>query len=106
MYTKVFSSCAGLNVKKEITEEILTLAADSFLYTNSYANFKRYKVIATHITNCVKSKSALNTTIENAFIVSNPEQYEVYALLGDYYATQKNNLKAITEQLQKCEQAN
>lgn len=124
--TKVFSTCAGLNVKKEIAEEILTLAADSFLYTNSYANFKRYKVIATHITNCVKSKSALNTTIENAFIVSNPEQYEVYALLGDYYATQKNNLKAIyyyklalskeiplqkevqhiTEQLQKCEQAN
>lgn len=123
---KVFSSCVGLKEKKEINEESLTLQADSFLYTNSYANFKRYKLIATHITNCVKNKSMLSTAIENAFIISNPEQYEVYSLLGDYYSVHKNNLKAIyyyklalskeiplqkeaqhiTEQLQKCEQAN
>lgn len=123
---KVFSSCVGLKEKKEINEESLTLQADSFLYSNSYANFKRYKLIATHITNCVKNKSMLSTAIENAFIISNPEQYEVYSLLGDYYSVHKNNLKAIyyyklalskeiplqkeaqhiTEQLQKCEQAN
>jgi isopenicillin-N N-acyltransferase-like protein len=123
---KVFSSCVGLKEKKEINEESLTLQADSFLYTNSYANFKRYKLIATHINNCVKNKSVLSSAIENAFIISNPEQYEVYSLLGDYYSVHKNNLKAIyyyklalskeiplqkeaqhiTEQLQKCEQAN
>lgn len=123
---KVFSSCVGLKEKKEINEESLTLQADSFLYTNSYANFKRYKLIATHINNCVKNNSMLSTAIENAFIISNPEQYEVYSLLGDYYSVHKNNLKAIyyyklalskeiplqkeaqhiTEQLQKCEQAN
>lgn len=123
---KVFSSCVGLNEKKEINEDSLTLQADSFLYTNSYTNFKRYKVIATHINNCVKNKSMMSTAIENAFIISNPEQYEVYSLLGDYYSVHKNNLKAIyyyklaltkeiplqkeaqhiTEQLQKCEQAN
>jgi isopenicillin-N N-acyltransferase-like protein len=123
---KVFSSCVGLKEKKEIYEESLTLQADSFLYTNSYANFKRYKLIATHINNCVKNKSVLSSAIENAFIISNPEQYEVYSLLGDYYSVHKNNFKAIyyyklalskeiplqkeaqhiTEQLQKCEQAN
>ena len=124
--TKVFSSFPGLNEKKEIIEENLTLQADSFLHSNSYANFKRYKVIATHISNCVKSKSTLSSTIERAFIASNPEQFEVYSLLGDYYSAHKNNLKAIyyyklalskeiplqkevqyiTEQIQKCEQAN
>jgi isopenicillin-N N-acyltransferase-like protein len=69
---KVFSSCVGLKEKKEIYEESLTLQADSFLYTNSYANFKRYKLIATHINNCVKNKSVLSSAIENAFIISNP----------------------------------
>jgi hypothetical protein len=59
-------------------------------------------------------------------LLATPEQYEVYSLLGDYYSVHKNNFKAIyyyklalskeiplqkeaqhiTEQLQKCEQAN
>jgi Tfp pilus assembly protein PilF len=37
----------------------------------------------------------LSPQFENAFIQSNPESYYMYQILGNYYASRKNNAKAI-----------
>ena len=112
----------GLKEKKEICESELTIPADSFLYTNEYRNFVNYKLISHYVGDCIKSNSQLSDKMEKAFVVSNPEQFEVYSLLGDYYFKNKNyasatenynialskeiplqkEVKHIKEQLKKC----
>ncbi len=87
---KIFANCVGLSIKKEICESQLTLPADSFLFSSSYQNFLHYKVMLRYVNNCIKSNFQLSNNIEKAFIVSNPEQFEVYSRLGDYYLKNKN----------------
>lgn len=124
--TTIFKNCVGLSQKIEICDTALTIAADPFLSSVAYRNFMRYKVISHYISDCIKMKTPhrISAEMETAFIQSNPEQYEVYSLLGDYYFRIKNLKKAsefynqalrkeiplkkevnhIQEQLKKCTQ--
>lgn len=94
---KIFATCAGLKVKKEICENDLTLPADSFLYSQAYRNFLNYKVISHYVIDCIKHGNKLSAKMEKAFVLSNPEQYEVYSLLGDYYLKSNEYASAMAQ---------
>lgn len=94
---KVFSKFKGIKVHQVINETDYTIPADSFLNTVNYQNFNRFKVIRNQIQQSIK----LNKQIEeedsliNELIELNPEFFESYVYLGDYFNHFKITDKAI-----------
>lgn len=93
----VFSKAKHIKTNIPVNEQQLTIPEDSFLHTNGYRNFIRFKQIK-HYLIFITKKSPLNTLsleLEKAFIQSNPESYYMYQLLGDYYYSRSINTKAV-----------
>jgi isopenicillin-N N-acyltransferase like protein len=93
--TKIFQNYPGLKEKKEICESQLTISADSFLYSKEYALFLYYKRISQYVSDCIKLNHQLSPKMIAAIVISNPEQFEVYSLLGDYYLKNNNYAAAV-----------
>jgi isopenicillin-N N-acyltransferase like protein len=95
---KVFKEYPGLNEKKEICEQALTIPADPFLKTAEWQNYLHFKMLRHYIVGCTKTRSkiVLQDGFEEAFIASNPESYITYWVLGDYYAKMQDMQKAIS----------
>ena len=93
----VFAKAKTMNTKQDINVERLTIPADPFLKTEGYQNFLRFKNLKHYIQFITKAsdKIELSAKFEDAFIKSNPESYYMYQILGNYYASRKNNTKAI-----------
>ncbi len=94
----VFANAKSLNCKKGINVAALTIPEDTFLHTQAYQNFLLFKNIKHYVQFLTKASNKelqLEKNIEEAFIRSNPESYYMYQILGDYYASRKNNAKAI-----------
>ena len=93
----VFSKAKYIKTNIPVNEEQLTIPEDSFLHTNGYRNFIRFKQIK-HYLIFITKKSPLNTLsleLVKTFIQSNPESYYMYQLLGDYYYSRSINTKAV-----------
>ena len=92
-----FAEAPGLKTKKELYKKELNIPADSFLFSNEFKKFNAYKQMRT-LFNFIKKHSLKynidDKTISN-FINCNPEYFETYVLLGDYYSSQKNNETAL-----------
>ncbi len=93
----VFANATSLNINTAINIDSLTIPEDSFLSSKAYQQFLRFKQIKNYIIFITKKthQVILQNSIENAFINSNHESYYMYQLLGDYYASQHSNIKAI-----------
>ena len=93
----VFANAKTIYVNKAINEAQFTIPADPFLKTQGYQNFLRFKNLKHYIQFITKAseKIELPAQFENAFIQSNPESYYMYQILGNYFASRKNNAKAI-----------
>jgi hypothetical protein len=93
----VFANATSLKTNISINIDSLTIPEDSFLSSKTYQQFLRFKQIKNYIIFITKKthQVILPTPIENAFINSNPESYYMYQILGDYYASQNANEKAI-----------
>ncbi|HRG00774.1 MAG TPA: C45 family autoproteolytic acyltransferase/hydrolase [Bacteroidia bacterium] len=93
----VFAKVKTINTQQDINVAALTIAADPFLKTEAYQNFLHFKNLKHYIQFITKAsdKIVLSPQFENAFIQSNPESYYMYQILGNYYASRKNNAKAI-----------
>lgn len=84
---KVFAQAPGLKEKKELYEKQLNIPADSFLYSKEFAQFKAWKLMREGFQIAHKNKLHYELdgiTISN-FINYNPEYFETYFLLGNYY---------------------
>ncbi|OFX25363.1 MAG: hypothetical protein A2041_08030 [Bacteroidetes bacterium GWA2_31_9b] len=94
---KVFSQYKGIKEFQVINEADYTIPTDSFLNTINFQNFNRFKVIRNQIQHSIK----LNKQIEeedslfNELIELNPEFFETYVYLGDYFNHSKITDKAI-----------
>jgi isopenicillin-N N-acyltransferase-like protein len=84
---KVFA-LKGMKENKEIADSTLTIAADSFLVTNSFMNFEVFRNIKQRIQDGAK----VNT---DSLVNSNPEFYNAYLLAGDYLYKQKEYAAAL-----------
>lgn len=84
---KIFAEAPALGKNKEINEQQLTIAADTFLQTKAYKGFLRFKKIKNYLRFCTNSKYELRVDddIIQAFIKSNPNSYYTYQIIGDYY---------------------
>ncbi len=93
----VFAKVKTINIQQDINVPALTIAADPFLKTEAYQHFLHFKNLKHFIQFITKApdKIVLSPQFENAFIQSNPESYYMYQILGNYYASRKNNAKAV-----------
>jgi len=89
---KIFAEAPGLKIKKELYEKELNIPADSFLYSNEFKKFNAYKLMrkAFHFINKHKLYYPINDETIKLFINTNPEYWETYDLLGEYYLLQNN----------------
>jgi isopenicillin-N N-acyltransferase-like protein len=93
----VFHNAPLLNTNSEINVKENTITEDIFLSSSKYKRFKQFKLIKDYLNFITKKthRIILNNVIEKAFILSNPQSYNMYQLLGDYYASQQHQSKAI-----------
>lgn len=94
---KVFSKANKIKEHKIIDERDLMIPADSFLYTNDYDNFKRFKILRTKIKKAIKTDTKIpnSALIFNEIIALNSEFFETYVYIGDYFNHFKVYDKAI-----------
>ncbi|HEY0031463.1 MAG TPA: C45 family autoproteolytic acyltransferase/hydrolase [Bacteroidia bacterium] len=89
---KVFAEAPVLKEKKELYEKELNIPADTFLYSQEFAKFKAYKLMreAFHIAHKHKLQVEIDKSRIKEFVLSNPEYWETYFILGNYYMDQKD----------------
>jgi hypothetical protein len=85
---KIFRNFAGLQHKVEITEPDKTIPPDSFLGSNDYERFLRFKEMRKILKYTIRTKKTdeLPGSFLDDFRVTNPMYYEVFDLIGDYYS--------------------
>lgn len=93
---KVFAEAPGLKQKRELYEKQLNIPADSFLYSQSYKNFIVYKKFREAFKFAHENKLQYEIDPETIlnFIKYNPEYWETYFILGNYFKDQGNTCKA------------
>lgn len=76
----------------------LTIPADTFLTSNAYQSFLRYKELKNRLFDNIALGKDIEWSgaLEQEFIKSNPESYITYFMLGDYYLEQGNMEQART----------
>jgi len=85
---KIFHNFAGLQRKVEITEPDKIIPSDSFLGSNDYKRFVRFKEMRKNLKFIIRTgkTDSLPGSFINDFKASNPMYYEVFDLMGDYYS--------------------
>ncbi|MDA3952855.1 MAG: C45 family autoproteolytic acyltransferase/hydrolase [Bacteroidales bacterium] len=94
---KVFIRDKSINKSRIYYENDLTIPADTFLYSNDYKNFNLFKEIRTQIQTSIKTETRIadEDYLFNEIIELNPEFFETYVYLGDYFNQFDINDKAI-----------
>ncbi len=85
---KIFHNFAGLQRKVEITEQDKPIPPDSFLESNDYKRFIRFREMRKVLKQMLRTKKTdvLPGSFIDDFRASNPMYYEVFDLIGDYYS--------------------
>ncbi len=84
---KVFA-LRGMKKDQEIIDSSSTIPADSFLQTQTYKNFVKYRSIKQRIDNGEKVDP-------DSLIINNPQYYNAYVIAGDYSFKQRQFSKAL-----------
>jgi hypothetical protein len=84
--SKVFA-LKGMTQDIEIIESSRTIAADSFLLTNEYRNFEKFR-------NYKRSVSEGREIHPDSIVASNPQLYNAYVVAADYLYNRKDYQKA------------
>ncbi|MDQ3046950.1 MAG: C45 family peptidase [Bacteroidota bacterium] len=94
---KVFAEAPGLKTKKELYEKELNIPADSFLYSSDYKKFESYKKMREAFRFAEKNELSpgLSKATIDLFIQCNPEYFETYFILGNYFRNKKDNKEAL-----------
>ena len=112
------------SLKNEINTTELMIPADSFIYTNTFAQIMEFKNMLVELNSAIKKKDPVSQDFFNKFISTNKDYYLVYSKTGDYYfnkddyanasqyyeialkkeITTLNDRKKIELQLSKCKE--
>ena len=94
---KVFANASNLSDTIINYESDLTIPADTFLFSQEFKDFNRFKEIRTQIKAAIKSETRIpdEDYLFNEIIILNPEFFETYIYLGDYFKHFNINNKAI-----------
>lgn len=91
---KIFKG--DINYKGEMCDKSLTIPEDVFLKSPAYNKLLTYKKYTRLIRKQTADKNRVASNILKAYQESNPEMYNTYEVLGDYYHAQGNKAKAIS----------
>ena len=91
---RIFNQKLVVTDSTSLYQEELTIPADSFLYSKNYNKFLFYKDNKKSIKKWTSKMKPLDTELLNTFESSNPDYYETYNILGDYFLKLKENEKA------------
>ncbi|MDF2437943.1 MAG: peptidase [Bacteroidota bacterium] len=94
---KIFAEAPGLAEKKELYEKEKNVPADSFLYSQEFKKFVVYKQFreAFRFLHKHELNYDLNQKTIFGFINCNPEYFETYFILGNYYKDRQNKEEAL-----------
>lgn len=94
---KIFAVAHDLNEKKELYEKELNVPADSFLYSVEFKKFKTYKLYreAFHYLHKHELIYDLSAKDVKGFINCNPEYFETYFILGNYFKDRNDKKEAL-----------
>ncbi len=84
---KVFA-LAGMKQDREIVDSALTIAADTFLLTNEYRQFVRFRELRQRI----DDGTPVNT---DSLVAADPQFYYAYVLAGNYWFKKEQYIKAL-----------
>lgn len=84
---KIFHNFAALHQRTEISEPGRLISPDSFLNSDGYTKFNRFRNMRKLMKNMNNSdnRTTLSRTFIHELIDTNPDFFEVYALAGDYF---------------------
>lgn len=68
-----------------ITIDSLQIAADPFYNSDGFNQFNSFKKIKEELLNAIKNNGSVSERLITNFVNSNPEYYDTYRLLGDYF---------------------
>lgn len=92
---KVFGQYADITSPQAIDEVELRIAADTFYTKGHYEQYLEYKTLRAEIKAAITEKKEIEASYLDKFKRLNPEYYETYELLGDYYQRRSDHVKAI-----------
>jgi hypothetical protein len=91
---KVFSG--ELSSKESYALEELTIAADKVAIESIYPRILRYRELHTTISKNINTKRTIDASILGEFEAVNPNFYDTYNILGDYYlAVVRDRVRAV-----------
>ncbi len=94
---KVFENARTLSQNIELNEKELTVPADSFLFAAEWKNFLLWRELKKQIKQSTDRKEKLinESVVVESFVRYNPEFWETYQLLGDYYEAKRDKSSAV-----------
>lgn len=84
---KIFAM-QGMQTNAEVRDSALSLPADTFLLSQHYRDFEKYR----HYKTAIAEGKEINV---DSLISSNPQLYHTYVLAGNYYFTRKRYKESI-----------
>jgi isopenicillin-N N-acyltransferase-like protein len=82
---QIFSQTMPLATNHPIDRQELEIPVDSFIFTQAYKDFIEFKEINSEFKKSEKEQTMLPDSLINNYLTLNPEYYETYTTLGDYY---------------------
>lgn len=92
---KVFGKKVEQRKLVTMAESKMNIPKDSFLETEAYLDYEKFKLESKIIHKAISEKKILSDVQIDDFIALNPDFWEVYFKAGKYYQQQKNYAKAI-----------
>jgi len=89
------SSLGSNIVKFPIVIDSLEVAEDPFLYSEGFKHYEKYKNIKEIIIKATNENTEVKKTLIAEFVNVNPNYYETYRLLGNYFSATKDAKSAI-----------
>lgn len=92
---RIFTETPGMTTNRELYVDSLTIPADTFMYTQEFKNYLKYRKMKTELEEEQRNGQSLSdSTFFNRYISSNPDYYLVYKMAGDYYFDREKFKKA------------
>jgi isopenicillin-N N-acyltransferase-like protein len=82
---QIFSKGRPFTENHSIDRQDLEIPADSFLVAPEYKNYIEFKTINSEFRKGSKDQTPFPDSLINKYLTLNPEYYETYTALGDYY---------------------
>ena len=92
---KVFNTLKDQKGKMIIATESLNISEDSFIHTDTYANYEAFRILSRKIENAVEKKNKISEEELTQFGNLNPNYWATYYILGRYHYEQKEYKKAL-----------